>query len=94
VRIIRSTKRFDKSYRTFLRRNSSLKESVDEALGLLREDIFSPKLHVHHLKGALFGFQSCSCGYDCRIIFRIENDAATGEEFILLVDIGSHDEVY
>ena len=94
MRIIRSTKRFDKSYRTFLRRNVGLRVSVDEALELLREEPFSHKLHVHHLKGALFGLQACSCGYDCRIIFTIERDEATNEEYILLVDIGTHDDVY
>ncbi|MCU0426067.1 MAG: type II toxin-antitoxin system YafQ family toxin [Candidatus Kapabacteria bacterium] len=94
MRIIRSTKHFEKSYQAFLRRNNNLKVSVDRALELLREDTFSPKLHVHHLKGTLHGFQACSCGYDCRIVFRIERDEATNQEYILLVDIGTHDEVY
>jgi mRNA-degrading endonuclease YafQ of YafQ-DinJ toxin-antitoxin module len=34
------------------------------------------------------GLQSCSCGYDCRIVFSVE------PEQIVLLDIGTHDEVY
>jgi mRNA interferase YafQ len=37
---------------------------------------------------------ACSVSYDCRIIFGFEQDSETGEERILLIDIGSHDEVY
>jgi mRNA-degrading endonuclease YafQ of YafQ-DinJ toxin-antitoxin module len=51
-------------------------------------DVFAPMLETHPLKGKLEGFQSCYCGYDCRILFRIE------EEEIVLFDIGTHDEVY
>ncbi|MFZ4557119.1 MAG: type II toxin-antitoxin system YafQ family toxin [Pseudanabaena sp.] len=40
------------------------------------------------VRGKLEGFQSCSCGYDCRIIFSIDT------EEIVLIDIGNHDEVY
>jgi two-component system NtrC family response regulator len=37
---------------------------------------------------------SCSCGYDCRILFQIRHDETTNEEYILPVDIGTHDDVY
>jgi hypothetical protein len=32
--------------------------------------------------------------YDCRIVFDFVDNPETGEEEILLIDIGSHDEVY
>jgi len=35
---------------------------------------------------------ACSCGYNCRIIFTVEKQK--NEEMILLIDIGTHDEVY
>mgnify|MGYP000600759281 CR=1 FL=1 len=35
-----------------------------------------------------------SCGYDCRIIFSLESDPETGEEMLVLLDVGTHDEVY
>jgi mRNA-degrading endonuclease YafQ of YafQ-DinJ toxin-antitoxin module len=31
---------------------------------------------------------------DCRIIFSFRKDSVTGDDLIVLVDIGSHDEVY
>jgi mRNA-degrading endonuclease YafQ of YafQ-DinJ toxin-antitoxin module len=40
------------------------------------------------------GFWASSCGYDCRVIFSLENDPSNGLEVILLLDIGTHDEVY
>ena len=45
-------------------------------------------------KGELLGLRACSCGYDCRIIFAIETDEDSKEKVILLLDIGTHDEVY
>jgi mRNA-degrading endonuclease YafQ of YafQ-DinJ toxin-antitoxin module len=46
------------------------------------------------LSGALFGLWACSCGYDCRIIFSVEIAPESDEEVIVLLDIGTHDEVY
>jgi mRNA interferase YafQ len=46
------------------------------------------------LTGQLDGWWSCSVVFDCRIIFGFDCDPETGEEIILLIDIGSHDEVY
>jgi len=42
----------------------------------------------------LAGLWACSCGYDCRIVFSLENDLENGGQIVLLIDIGSHDEVY
>jgi mRNA interferase YafQ len=46
------------------------------------------------LIGKLAGLLSCSCGYDCRIVFAIETDEKSGETVIVLLDVGTHDEVY
>jgi mRNA interferase YafQ len=94
TREIVSTPRFKRSFRKFVRHNDLLRSEVQQALDKLRVDAFAPELGTHKLKGSLFEHQSCSCGYDCRIVFRVERDVATGEEYILLVDIGTHDEVY
>jgi mRNA interferase YafQ len=60
----------------------------------LEEDAFSLQLKTHKLSGNLFGLLACTCGYDCRIIFSIEKDSSTHKEVVLLIDIGTHDEVY
>ena len=58
-------------------------------LGLFIEDPFSPPLNTHRLSGRMEGLWSFSVSYDCRVIFRFLPDAE-----VLLIDIGSHDEVY
>ena len=57
-------------------------------------DVFAPSLGTHKLSGNLNGLQSCSCGYDCRIVFSIEQGTEPDHEVIVLLDIGTHDEVY
>ena len=39
-------------------------------------------------------FGGRSAEYDCRIVFVLEPDPPSSEDVIILVDIGSHDEVY
>jgi mRNA interferase YafQ len=67
---------------------------VERALDRLRENMLDSRLKTHHLGGKLFGIYACSCGYDCRIVFKLSVDEKKKTERILLLDIGSHDEVY
>lgn len=60
----------------------------------MSEDLFAPALGAHKLSGELYGLWACSCGYDCRIVFTLEMDAQTRAEVILLLDLGTHDDVY
>ena len=60
----------------------------------METDIFAPRLGTHKLGGKLSGLQACSCGYDCRIVFSIEPGTEAQTEVIVLLDIGTHDEVY
>lgn len=57
-------------------------------------DLFATTLSTHRLKGEFDGLRACSCGYDCRIIFAIEKDMATEQELLILLNVGSHDDVY
>lgn len=61
---------------------------------MLENDPFTPSLKSHKLTGDLDGYWSCSVNYDCRIIFTFYQDEKPEETLIILVDIGSHDEVY
>lgn len=88
------SKSFQKSYRKFVTKKPFLKNFIEEALINLERNTFSPDLKTHKLSGNLYGLYACSCGYDCRIIFSIEKDLKRKTEIILLVDIGTHDEVY
>ena len=60
----------------------------------MQTDVFASALGTHKLSGALSGLWACSCGYDCRVIFSLETEAEGRSEVILLLDIGTHDEVY
>jgi addiction module RelE/StbE family toxin len=61
---------------------------------MLIDDPLAPSLDTHKLKGNLAGLWACSVEYDCRIIFTFEENENSGQESILLIDIGSHQEVY
>ena len=88
------TSKFRRSYRKFVRRNQRLQEQIDDTLHKMSIDVFSPSLNTHKLSGELWGLWACSCGYDCRIVFAFEQDNDSDDGVILLLDIGTHDEVY
>ncbi len=88
------TPRFRRTFRRFVRRNRRLQFRIEETLAQMQADVFAPALGSHKLSGELYGLWACTCGYDCRIIFAIEKDKETDQELILLLDIGTHDQVY
>ena len=88
------TPKFKRTHRKFVRRNKKLEQHIIIALRQMEQDIFAPSLTAHKLGGILVGFWACSCGYDCRIVFSLEIDPASGNEVIVLLDIGTHDKVY
>jgi mRNA interferase YafQ len=88
------SKSFEKAYLKFVNKKPFLKYAISETLVNLEDDSFSTNLKTHKLSGKLLGVYACSCGYDCRIVFTIEKDKSTQQEYILLVDIGTHDDVY
>lgn len=82
---VRSLKRIGKKDRLAL-------SGISPTLSILQDDAFDPRLGTHKLKGDLAGFWACSAGYDLRIVFEIVDQK--DQEIILLVSIGTHDEVY
>ncbi|HWF19056.1 MAG TPA: type II toxin-antitoxin system YafQ family toxin [Verrucomicrobiae bacterium] len=88
------TSRFERSFRRLVRKAPSLQQHIETTLSLLSVDLSNPKLKTHHLSGPLSGYFACSCGYDCRIVFAKEKSKEQGKEVLILIDIGSHDEVY
>lgn len=88
------TPKFKRSFRKFVKRNPNLQKRIEESLQQMQQDVFAANLGTHKLSGNLAGLQACSCGYDCRIVFAIQEDNETGNEVIVLLDVGTHDEVY
>ena len=88
------TSRFKRSLRMFVKNDKRLRLQIEATLKYMEVDLFAPNLFTHRLKGEFEGLRACSCGYDCRIIFSLEKDLVTNEEVVVLLNIGSHDEVY
>ncbi len=86
------TNAFVRAAKRYLKKNQPLASSVEDALTILAEDAFDARLRTHKLKGDLAGVWACSAGRDLRILFEFVN--LHGAEAILLLSIGSHDEVY
>jgi mRNA interferase YafQ len=94
MRKLVSTPRFAKAFLKFARRNPPLQQKIENTLTQLADDAFAANLGTHKLEGKLSGTLACSCGYDCRILFKFDLDEETDEEVILLLDVGTHDAVY
>ncbi len=56
----------------------------------LENDPFQPHLRLHHLGGKLKGLQAVSITHSYRITLTV----MLTEKEIILLDVGSHDEVY
>jgi mRNA interferase YafQ len=85
---------FTRSFKKITKKNPQLKEKITEILTLLANDPFIPSLKSHKLTGNLDGLWSCSVTYDCRIIFEFSEDKKVLEVFILLINVGTHDDIY
>jgi len=85
---------FVRAFRRIGRRDPQLTSKAKKTLELLSKDSSHPALRTHKLKGKLAGSWACSVDYDTRIVFDFVQDLNSQEEEILLLTIGSHDEVY
>lgn len=84
---IRFTKSFLKQY---WKLQKLQRRRVDEAITLFRHDPFDVSLHNHALRGDMKGQRSLSAGFDLRILFE-ERD---GYAVVIMIAVGTHEEVY
>lgn len=89
---VRQTNNFTKKAGKLIRNDDYLKKKLNEAIDKLISNPFDKSLFTHKLKGDLENNYSSRLTYDLRIIFKIikEND----EDILVLLTIGTHDEVY
>ena len=86
------TAAFVRAARKFLRKHPEFASDLSATLHLLEGDAFHLGLRTHKLKGELEGSWACSAGFDLRVLFQfVEHEKA---EAILLLTVGSHEEVY
>lgn len=84
------TETFLSTAQKFFRRHPDLKSEFADLLRQLSEDPFAPRLRMHPLKGKHQGNRAVSLTYSFRVVLALQ---VRGKKIILL-DIGSHDEVY
>ena len=84
---------FRRAFKKRTRKKPHLEQKIFDTLQKLATNPFDPSLETHKLKGRLEGLWACKVEYDCRIVFGFENiTEETGR--IVLIDIGTHEEVY
>jgi addiction module RelE/StbE family toxin len=91
-RLLFRSNAFVRRAKKVLKKNPEAIQDIHSALKLLATDCFDPRLKTHKLTGDLEGSWACSAGYDLRIVFEfVEHEGAEG---ILLLTVGTHEEVY
>ena len=85
-----TTEYFLRRARKFLKKHPDLRERFANVVDDLKQDPFAPHLVYHPLGGKLKDVRAVSVTYEHRIILRIE----VSDREIILLDIGSHEEVY
>jgi len=88
------TPHFIRAAKKLIKKTPSLQKKIEKTIELMENDVFNPSLITHKLSGDLDDLWACSCGYDYRIVFSFEKDPGSKSNMLLLVDIGTHDEIY
>ena len=84
------TPRFTRAAEKFTKRHGGLREKFADIIRDLEHDPFQPHLKYHHLDGKLKGVQAVSLTDSYRITLTV----VVSDKEIILLDVGSHDEVY
>jgi addiction module RelE/StbE family toxin len=81
---------FKRSYKKRVATDSLLKQRFWDSIELFVSDPFTPELRTHKLTGNLSECWAFSVDHDCRVVFMFTK----GKSQVLLIDIGTHEEVY
>ncbi len=88
--ILTTPKQFLRQARKFFKKHPDLKPHFAQVLADLQSDPFQPHLKLHPLSGKLADCHAVNLTYSYRITLTL----FITEKEIVLLDIGSHDEVY
>lgn len=91
-RVLLRSPAFARDLRAWLKSRPGGAEFIEATLEQLSADAYDPSLRTHKLRGRLAGCWACSAGYDLRVVFEFVQHE--GSEAILLLALGTHDEVY
>ena len=84
------TDSYKKRAKRFAQKHPDLKEPYRKTLQLLAFNPYHPSLRIHQLKGKLSALHSVSINLSYRITLEI----LITEKEIILVNVGSHEDVY
>lgn len=71
------------------KKHPELVNRFQQKLTLFTDEPFHPSLKTHSLSGNLAGYWAISINYEHRLIFKFLSDTKA-----LLIDLGTHDDVY
>ena len=74
----------------FIKKHPELRNQYQKTLELLEINPYHPSLRLHNLQGRLSGLSSVSINMGYRIVLEL----IITDKDIILVDVGSHDQVY
>ena len=83
-----ATSHFERKYKKLVRKDPRLWQLIDRKLALFCQEPNHNSLRLHKLSGKKIQVWSISVGKKLRLIFR------PVKKGILVIDIGTHDEVY
>jgi mRNA-degrading endonuclease YafQ of YafQ-DinJ toxin-antitoxin module len=84
------TEQYARRAARFLKRHPEMESVYAKALLLLEANPHHPSLRLHPLKGRLDGLHSVSIN----LSFRITLEMIMTDKEIILINVGSHDDVY
>ena len=84
-------KKFKRIYKNWSKKHPELIDSFRNKMELFVNNPFHSSLRTHSLSGVLKGLWSLSITYEYRLIFKFIDKQ---KKKILLIDIGTHNEVY
>jgi addiction module RelE/StbE family toxin len=80
---------FKRSYRKRIHKHAHLKRQFREKMALFLKEPFDSQLRTHKLSGKLKGTWAFSINDGYRVLFEFIDD-----DKVLLIDFGTHDDVY
>ena len=81
---------YEKRAIKFLKKHKDIYPQYEKTIELLQHNPQHPSLRLHKLQGKMTSFSSVSINMKYRVII----DFIIVDEVIILIDIGSHDDVY
>jgi len=87
---LNKTEYYSKVEKKFFKKHKDLIDKYAQILKKLSIDPFDNSLKTHKLKGNLSEYHACSLTYEYHIVMVIK----IVEDKIILVNIGTHDDVY